>query len=342
MPTEAPECKSALLEKQGYTANPVWLCAMVFMAACSFASSFLSISLIYKHLISYTNASVQRRVVSIILIVPVYSLLGLVAFLFVDRSVTFLIIRDAYEAVVIYQFFNLFLEYLGPSHEVRLEVLSRKPRHILAPPLCCLTFDPSSPGFLRYCRIGVLQFVLVRLCGAVLSLVLEFYGRFCHGSMDSRFGNFYITIANGLGMGLSMFTLVSFYICARHDISSYSPISQFMSVKFVIFFNFWINVLANFLISTKIIQDTDDWSQEQFVVWLTLVIIAVEMVAASVWHQYCFSAARFLQMSGDDPLRYPFAQACLDVLYPQDFIRDMKAIFAGQDYLPVEDDVHLE
>jgi hypothetical protein len=194
-----------------------WQIGLLFQLLLASLSLHLSLNLIHRHLEFYSNSKHQRKIIWILYVVPVYAISCLSSFVFVDQSVKITLTRDAYEAIVVYQFLNLFLEYLGTGYTERLDILQGKSLHMLAPPFCCLQFDPTTPRFIYYCKIGVMQFLFIRLFTAAAGLVLELLGLFCHGSMDLNFGNFYYTIANTMGMAFSRTSsCLPYSVCGAH------------------------------------------------------------------------------------------------------------------------------
>lgn len=103
-----------------------WIVAVV----CSSFATLVSIWNIYFHLNHYTEPPVQRHLVRIILMIPVcwnhfcrilitvfkvYSIDSMLGILIYKQSIYFDLLRDCYEAWVIYQFFRLLLNYLGEA-----------------------------------------------------------------------------------------------------------------------------------------------------------------------------------------------------------------------------------
>ena len=84
----------------------------VFVIALTFRNA-------YKHLVNFTTPHLQSHILRIIVIAPIY-----VFFSFLCLSVgrgdgrsVMLVVRDAWEAVVLYSFLMLILEYMGGEHQ---------------------------------------------------------------------------------------------------------------------------------------------------------------------------------------------------------------------------------
>ena len=66
--------------------------------------------------------------------VPLYSVSAILSFVFVGHAVLISIIRDIYEGYVVYNFFQLFLEYFGANEVDRLIKLQESEDFKMPPP----------------------------------------------------------------------------------------------------------------------------------------------------------------------------------------------------------------
>src|ERR1043165_2082375 len=112
--------------------------------------------------------------------VPIYTIFDLLSYFFIRQSIYFTTIRDAYQAASVLAFFNLLLEYLGPSRSRKLARMTSTPAPF---PFCCFIFNPSKhklllPGL----KLGVLQYVLVLYLTTFIALILQFLGVYCKES----------------------------------------------------------------------------------------------------------------------------------------------------------------
>uniref|UniRef100_A0A3B4WH48 Transmembrane protein 184C n=1 Tax=Seriola lalandi dorsalis TaxID=1841481 RepID=A0A3B4WH48_SERLL len=81
--------------------------------------------------------------------------------------------RECYEAYVIYNFLVFLLNFLSnqyPSLVLMLEVQQQQP-HL--PPLCCCPPWPMGEVLLFRCKLGVLQYTVVRPVTTVIALKVE-------------------------------------------------------------------------------------------------------------------------------------------------------------------------
>jgi hypothetical protein len=115
------------------TTNPdfnwvVWLNTTFGIAGFfAWTSVFLSSWLIYKHLRNYNEPNLQRPIVRIILMVPLYAINSWVSLKYVHISIYLDLVRDSYEAYVVYQFFVLLIEFID-THDNPLSDLRHNER----------------------------------------------------------------------------------------------------------------------------------------------------------------------------------------------------------------------
>lgn len=73
----------------------------------------LSLWLMYQHLINYTLPHLQRYIVRIIIMVPIYAITSFLSLYWIKYSVLFALVRDGYEAYVVYTFFSLLVAFIN-------------------------------------------------------------------------------------------------------------------------------------------------------------------------------------------------------------------------------------
>ncbi|KAI8806810.1 organic solute transporter subunit alpha/Transmembrane protein, partial [Cladochytrium replicatum] len=270
-----------------------WILSGLFtvFATCS------SLYLIYGHLTHYRIPEIQRPINRILLMVPVYAIISFLSYRFISYAVFFNVIRDCYEGFVIWCFFGLLLQYLGPDMNAQRAILASKSRRRLPPPACCFKHDPSWRHFLNLCKLGIMQYVIVRISTTILAVVLEINNAYCPESMSPSFGHFWATILNALSVGLAMFTLFAFYLAVHHDLSSGArrvgssahPVAQFLSIKFVVFFGFWQGFIVKLLVAEGILHATEDWTAAEVSTAVQSFFVCFEMAIASGLHLWAFA-----------------------------------------------------
>uniref|UniRef100_A0A674C361 Transmembrane protein 184B n=2 Tax=Salmo trutta TaxID=8032 RepID=A0A674C361_SALTR len=205
---------------------------------------------IYMHLRYYSSPNEQRHIVRILFIVPIYafdSWLSLLFFTNEEYYVYFDTVRDCYEAFVIYNFLSLCYEYLGGESAIMAEIRGKPIESSCVYGTCCLWGRTYSIGFLRFCKQATLQFCVVKPLMAMITVILQAFGKYRDGDFNVASGYLYVTIIYNFSVSLSLYALFLFYFATRNLLVPYSPMLKFLMVKSVIFLSFWQGMLLAIL-----------------------------------------------------------------------------------------------
>ncbi|XP_061604609.1 transmembrane protein 184B-like isoform X2 [Phyllopteryx taeniolatus] len=235
---------------------------------------------IYMHLRYYSSPNEQRHIVRILFIVPIYafdSWLSLLFFTNEEYYVYFDTVRDCYEVIgwrpvqgvprllpedswdrlqyardpseafVIYNFLSLCYEYLGGESAIMAEIRGKPIESSCMYGTCCLWGKTYSIGFLRFCKQATLQFCVVKPLMAVITVILQAFGKYKDGDFNVASGYLYVTIIYNISVSLSLYALFLFYFATRELLVPYSPVLKFFMVKSVIFLSFWQGLLLAIL-----------------------------------------------------------------------------------------------
>ena len=136
-------------------ANTAHLVAWVVAGLFVVATIYVSVKLIFEHLRHFTEPAIQRKIVGILWMVPIYATTSWFSLKYKDAALYLDLLRDMYEAYVIYLFLALMICYLGgPGHfgdeERVVAILDGIPPQKHPPPLgWCVGPAPTDRSFLR-------------------------------------------------------------------------------------------------------------------------------------------------------------------------------------------------
>uniref|UniRef100_A0A7N6AU18 Transmembrane protein 184B n=1 Tax=Anabas testudineus TaxID=64144 RepID=A0A7N6AU18_ANATE len=233
--------------------QPIFLMTPAAQAVSGFfvwTALILTCHQIYMHLRFYSAPREQRHIVRILFIVPIYAFDSWLSLLFFTNDqyyVYFDTVRDCYEAFVIYNFLSLCYEYLGGESAIMAEIRGKPIESSCMYGTCCLRGKAYSISFLRFCKQATLQFCVVKPLMAVITVILQAYGKYKDGDFNVASGYLYVTIIYNISVSLSLYALFLFYFATRELLSPYSPILKFFMVKSVIFLSFWQGMLLAIL-----------------------------------------------------------------------------------------------
>eukprot|EP00013_Stygamoeba_regulata_P019732 CAMPEP_0177656948 /NCGR_PEP_ID=MMETSP0447-20121125/15888_1 /TAXON_ID=0 /ORGANISM="Stygamoeba regulata, Strain BSH-02190019" /LENGTH=413 /DNA_ID=CAMNT_0019161199 /DNA_START=96 /DNA_END=1337 /DNA_ORIENTATION=+ len=264
-----------------YDTIALWIAAFCTLGAC-----ILSFYDIYKHLTNYHVPYLQRYIVRIIWIVPIYAIDSFFSLKFVRYSLYFDTIRDCYEAYVLYSFFSLLVAYLGGNDNLEV-IMEGIPPMQHSFPCCMFTFIPGR-SFLVQCKRIILQFVYIKPLLAILAVAFNFFGLYGDGEFRWNCAYPYITIVANLSVTLSLYYLVLFYRVTKDYLRPFRPMPKFMCVKAIVFFAWWQGVLINVLTWIGFIHQIGNWSTDTIALSVQDFLICVEMLIIAILHRQVF------------------------------------------------------
>lgn len=257
--------------------------------------------------------------------VPIYSLDSWIALKYPNIAIYVDTCRECYEAYVIYNFMIFLLNYLGnqyPSLVLILEVQEQQ-RHL--PPLCCCPPWPMGEVLLFRCKLGVLQYTVVRPITTVIALICQLSGIYDEGNFSSKNAWTYLVIVNNISQLFAMYCLVLFYRTLREELNPIRPVGKFLCVKLVVFVSFWQAVFIALLVKVGVISDSHTWdwdSVEAVATGLQDFVICVEMFLAAIAHHFSFTYKPYIQEAEEG--------SCFDSFVAMWDISDIRADISEQ------------
>uniref|UniRef100_A0A667XN94 Transmembrane protein 184C n=1 Tax=Myripristis murdjan TaxID=586833 RepID=A0A667XN94_9TELE len=303
------------------THNKAWFIAGIFV----FMTIPISLWGILQHLVHYTQPELQKPIIRILWMVPIYSLDSWIALKYPNIAIYVDTCRECYEAYVIYNFMTFLLNYLGnqyPSLVLMLEVQEQQ-KHL--PPLCCCPPWPMGEVLLLRCKLGVLQYTVVRPVTTVIALICQLCGVYDEGNFSSKNAWTYLVIFNNISQLFAMYCLVLFYRALREELAPIKPVGKFLCVKLVVFVSFWQAVFIALLVKVGVISEkrTWDWqSVEAVATGLQDFIICVEMFLAAIAHHFSFTYKPYIQEAEEG--------SCFDSFLAMWDISDVRADISEQ------------
>lgn len=301
---------------------------IVIAGLLGFVAVTVSIRHIHGHLTHYVAPKYQLHVVRILAMVPIYSITSWLALVIRDERWVLVLdlIRDSYEAYVIYNFVILLINY-GGGHLHLCRYLEDQPR--MEHPFPLNEWLPPlklGPAFLSGIRASVLQFVFIKPINSVLKLYLNFH------EDDISFRSLIliiITIINNMSVSAALYGLVLFYHAAIDLLRRFNPFAKFISVKAVVFFSFWQGIVIGIAVRIGVIQDVKGFTASEQATGLQDVLICFEMAVAAVAHLFVFSYTEYMSRQQNQEYEASSKRALLDIVDFRDVLSDAKDRFYG-------------
>ncbi|GAA5992115.1 hypothetical protein JCM10908_001774 [Rhodotorula pacifica] len=271
-------------------------------------STILSLATVWLQLKHYHKPRLQRLVVRILVMVPIYSISSLISLYSLDLAFFLDAFRDVYEAFVIYCFFSLLVEYLGGERSLIITLHGRDPvPHPFPVNLFLSPMDASDPYTFLGLKRGVLQYVQLKPLLALITVVLKATGTYRDGSFARDSGYTYISIAYNLSVTLSLYCLAMFWVATNADLKPYRPMPKFLSVKGIIFFSFWQGFGVSILVAAGWLRSSR-METEKLSVAVQDTLVCLEMPLFAFLHLYAFSHTDYIDknhvLSGRLPIWY--------------------------------------
>eukprot|EP00055_Hartaetosiga_balthica_P017354 m.115825 g.115825 ORF g.115825 m.115825 type:complete len:568 (-) comp9295_c0_seq12:2801-4504(-) len=243
------------------------------------------------HLRNWNNPRLQRHIIRILFMVPIYAIDSWCALRFPDINIYFDVARETYEAYVIYNFYIYLLQFLRQRPDFDIVIHSR-PNQPHKFPFCFLKEWRMGQPFINACTNGVTSYVVIRILTTIIALCTELVGKY--GDSDVAFDKswIYIVFLNSLSQIWAMYCLILFYYGFKQDLESIKPFQKFLTIKAIIFLSFWQNVVIAFLVEAGAIKTKSSWSyytSESVAAGIQDFLICIEMFIAALVHHSVFS-----------------------------------------------------
>eukprot|EP01118_Nematostelium_gracile_P014442 TRINITY_DN562_c0_g1_i1.p1 TRINITY_DN562_c0_g1~~TRINITY_DN562_c0_g1_i1.p1 ORF type:complete len:458 (+),score=83.64 TRINITY_DN562_c0_g1_i1:54-1427(+) len=266
--------------------------AWILAGVSTLLACLVSLWTIYKHLRYYNEVRIQRYIVRIVLLVPIYAVNSYLALIFKTYGFYFVLARDCYESYVLFMFFRLLVE-LADGEANLASQLELVPQMKYSIPFCCFHIKPGRI-FLHRCKQMILQFVVVKPILAIVTFILELTHKYEEGNFSPVYGYLWITILYNASITISLYFLVLFYEATKDILADFKPISKFLCIKAVIFFSFWQGVVIAGLVHFDfLIEAQGDWTQSQVAAGTQNFIICLEMFPCAIGYYLTFGYKTF-------------------------------------------------
>jgi Organic solute transporter Ostalpha len=277
------------LDLAAYNSAGVMVCGTVIM----------SLRLVYLHLTHWYMPQVQKYVVRILWMVPLYAIQSWLSLLFHESRIYIDTIRDFYEAFVIASFVYYLMELLG-GQDALVQILAQKPASLgqHSFPLS-LILNPWEMGleFMLQCKHGVLQYVAFKIVYTVLTYLFESMGVYGEGQFEWRYAYPYLCFLQNISVMYALYSLVMLFHAVNEELRypvDWQPLGKFLCVKGVVFFTWWQGVIIFYLKDHGIIESLGSWSSEDVAYGLIDYCVVIEMVGFAIAHSYTFTYQEYL------------------------------------------------
>lgn len=266
----------------------------------------LSMYLIFEHLAAYNQPEEQKFLIGLILMVPVYALESFLSLLDSNAAFNCEIIRDCYEAFALYCFERYLIACLGGEDSTIEFMESHSLINSGTPlledayaygvvehpfPLNCLLRDwHLGSDFYQSVKIGIVQYMILKMICALLAMILESFGVYGEGKFEWKYGYPYLAVVLNFSQTWALYCLVQFYAVTKKKLEPIKPLAKFLVFKSIVFLTWWQGVAVAFLFSIGAFRGS---LAKELKTRIQDYIICIEMGVAAVVHLYVFPAVPY-------------------------------------------------
>ncbi|KAI0012958.1 DUF300-domain-containing protein [Xylariaceae sp. FL0662B] len=317
----------------GGTGQKFTTATTIIAGVFSLAATLLSIVSIWFQLKNYRKPLLQRYVVRILVMVPIYSISSWVSMVSLQAAAFLDPIRDVYEAFTIYTFFQLLTNYLDGERALIIMTHGRAPvRHLWPLNHVLPQVDISDPYTFLAIKRGILQYAWLKPILAIAAIIMKATGIYQEGYIGVSSGYLWSGIIYNLSVTISLYSLALFWVCMHQDLIPFRPVPKFLCIKLIIFASYWQGFFLSILVWLGAIPDNvQGYTPDNLAAAIQDALICIEMPAFAVAHWYAFSWHDYADNTISSA-RLSVKFAIRDAFGVVDLIEDTKITFSGDQY----------
>jgi hypothetical protein len=263
-------------ESDGSFVESPWFVVVAFL--CVFAVVLSTSWNGYWHLVNYSRPELQSHILKLIVIAPIFAVGSFLCLVAPSICFTVRCFTDIWEAVVIYSFLMLIIEYMGGEHLCLTAIAQREEGIAHAWPLNYCLKNIKVENMIRGPKRGALQFVILKPIMAITSAVVHACGKY-----ESEIYQWTLFFIYNVSYTTALYALFLIYTGSKNHpaLVPRKPLVKFIVVKGVIFFTFWQEMAIPWLIH----ENQEKWENFLFCVEFFIFALMLNHVAF-VWSEF--------------------------------------------------------
>ncbi|KAG2413484.1 hypothetical protein HFD88_002673 [Aspergillus terreus] len=282
---------------------------------------------------NYRKPLLQRYVVRILLMVPIYAAASWTSIVSLKASLWLDPIRDIYEAFTIYTFFQLLINFLGGERALIIMTHGRPPvQHAWPLNHCLPKVDISDPQTFLAVKRGILQYTWLKPILAAASIIMKATDTYQEGYLGLNSGYLWTGIIYNISVTVSLYSLAMFWVCLHNDLAPFRPVPKFLCVKLIIFASYWQGFFLSILQWLGALSNgVAGYTPDNLAAAIQDSLICFEMPIFAITHWYAFSWHDYADPT-ISAARLPVKYALRDAFGIRDLIEDTKMTLRGENY----------
>ncbi|EHY57973.1 Vaccuole membrane protein hfl11 [Exophiala dermatitidis] len=282
---------------------------------------------------NYRKPLLQRYVIRILLMVPIYSAASWASIVSLKAAFYLDPLRDIYEAFTIYTFLQLLVNFLGGERSLIIMMHGRPPvSHPWPISLYFSKVDISDPHTFLAIKRGILQYTWLKPILSLATIILKLTDTYQEGYIGLTSGYLWVGIVYNVSVTVSLYSLAMFWVCMHEDLKPFRPMPKFLCIKLIIFASYWQGFFLSILqFLGAIPSDVPGYTADNLAAAIQDALICFEMPIFAVSHWYAFSWHDYADVT-ISAARMPVKYALRDAFGIRDLIEDTKETFRGKQY----------
>lgn len=281
---------------------------------------FCGISII-RHLRAPGRGDAHALTIRILLMVPVYSVVSLLALVYrpVDFAKVIVAFQKLFECIVLFAFLQLLVLYLGGLPGIWQHLKPEACHHIFPVswvlPKVGVSNDSWAPPprFVRRSLGIVIMYVPIMLACFVATALSYLLPLTVFNLVTSVVGGF-----NFVATGVAMYGLILFYHANMESLAPMRPIAKLVSIKLLVIVSAWQEIGLKLAVHFHWLQSSAEhsashYSEEQLAESIIAGCLIVEMFLLSIFHCFVYPSREALY---DEPVREEDAEAASAEKFP--------------------------
>uniref|UniRef100_A0A3B3C9G8 Transmembrane protein 184a n=1 Tax=Oryzias melastigma TaxID=30732 RepID=A0A3B3C9G8_ORYME len=163
---------------------------------------------------------------------------------------------------------------------------------------------------------------------AVITIILQAFGKYHDGDFNVNGGYLYITIIYNFSVSLALYALFLFFFATSDLLRPYEPVLKFLTIKSVIFLSFWQGMVLAILERCSVIPnalfiDGHEVGAGTVAAGWQNFIICIEMFFAAIALRYAFTCTVYQEKKNDViPPMQSISSGLKETINPGDMVQD--------------------
>ncbi|KAI1422253.1 organic solute transporter Ostalpha-domain-containing protein [Xylaria sp. FL1777] len=281
--------------------------ALIIAGGSTIVAYIVSFYLMWQHALNYTKPREQKHIIRILFMVPIYATSSFLSLWFYWNAVYFQVISEAYEAFAISSFFALMCHLVAPDLHEQKQFFRQM--HPIKPWLIPVNWFAKCCGGDRGCWrvpksgltwfniiwVGVYQYCFIRVAMAIVSVVTEYFGRYCESSNSPVFAHVWVIVIEAIAVTIAIYCLFQFYTQFRHPLAEHKLGLKVLAIKLVVFLSFWQTIAISLATSSSLnlISPSAKLAYPDLKVGIPSLLLCIEMALFAILHLWSFPYAPY-------------------------------------------------